>query len=342
MVLRQQLLPDQLLLERPDKIQQLHRLAVSDVIDPVRGRRTLRGGSSRRSTGHDPQDPLHDVVYIGEIPHAAAVVIQRDALPPAQAVGELEVCHVRTAGRTVYREEAQTGGRDPVQPGIGTGQQLIGLLGGRVQADRRIGLVLRAVGQLGVAAVYGGGRGVNQVLHPGTAAVKGVAAGLQYPEKADQVALNIGVRVVDGIPHAGLSRQVYHHGRGVVGKGPAHQVLIGYGAADEGNPASLGGIPVCRVPELLQPPMLQPRVIIVVQLIQNHHPYRMDPLQQQLGQPGADKARPAGNQDRFPFQRHVLRFHVSPSRKYPGCILYPVRQTAHRPTGWRQSGMRGT
>jgi len=83
--------------------------------------------------------------------------------------------------------------------------QFVGLLGGRIEAHRRIHLVSRRERLLIVAAIHAAGAGVYQMLHLLTAAI------LQNVGKAHNVAVHIRHRIVQGITHAGLSPQVAHH-----------------------------------------------------------------------------------------------------------------------------------
>ena len=71
-----------------------------------------------------------------------------------------------------------------------------------------IHFVIGAEGNLGVAAVNGGGRGIDQVHHAFGAAVIGVAAGFQNVVEADEVGFDIYVGVGNGVPYAGLGYQI--------------------------------------------------------------------------------------------------------------------------------------
>ena len=63
-----------------------------------------------------------------------------------------------------------------------------------------------------------------------------VPACFQDIEKADQVALDIHIRVVNGVPHAGLRGQVDHQGGFVIREQPIHQCLIRNAALDKHMP----------------------------------------------------------------------------------------------------------
>ena len=83
------------------------------------------------------------------------------------------------------------------------GHELVALLAGGVQAHRIVDLVVFAVGNLAVEAVHGAGRSEHEVLD------LVMAAGFQNVQEADQVALQVGIRVRDGVAHAGLGGEVH-------------------------------------------------------------------------------------------------------------------------------------
>lgn len=156
-VLRQYARADQLLLQDVHKIQQVLRAVVADVVDRVgRHRQAVLAYRFFRRVPHHPHHAFHDVVHIGEVALAVAIVEDLDLLSLYQLVGEAEVGHVRTASGAVDREKAQARGRDVVQLGIRVGQQFVRLLGSRVKADGVVHLVVRGVRHLFVAAVHTG------------------------------------------------------------------------------------------------------------------------------------------------------------------------------------------
>ena len=70
-------------------------------------------------------------------------------------------------------------------------------------------------------------------------AVIGVAAGLKDIVKADEVRLNVHVRVVDGIAHAGLGREVHNDVRRIVRKEPVQNGPVRHVAAHEAEAAAV-------------------------------------------------------------------------------------------------------
>ena len=58
---------------------------------------------------HYTYNPLHDIIHIGKIPLAVAIVEYLDGLPLTQLVGEPEICHIRASGRSIDSEKAKAG-----------------------------------------------------------------------------------------------------------------------------------------------------------------------------------------------------------------------------------------
>ncbi len=71
-----------------------------------------------------------------------AVVEHVNRLACQDLLGEDKQRHIRPAPGTVYGKEPQAGGGQVVQVAVGVGHQLVGLLGGRVQAQGVIYVVM--------------------------------------------------------------------------------------------------------------------------------------------------------------------------------------------------------
>ena len=102
---------------------------------------------------HDAHHSLHDVVDIGEVALAVAIVENLDGLAFHQFVGEAEVSHVGTTSGAIDGEEAKTGRGDVVELRVGMGHQLVALLRGGVEAYGVVHLVVCRIGHLLVAAI---------------------------------------------------------------------------------------------------------------------------------------------------------------------------------------------
>jgi len=142
------------------------------------------------------------------------------------------------------------------------GQQLVALLRRRVKADGGVGLVLRAEGHGPARPVDGAGGGVDQVLH------RVRPARLQQVVKADDIGLDIGVRMVDAVPYPRLGGQVDHHVKGIRPKQRLERLLVRKGALYEHVPHRGGG---GRLADLLQPPLLQAHVVVIVHVVKGHN-----------------------------------------------------------------------
>ena len=205
-VRREHALLHQHALQRVDEVEQVLGVRVADVVDAVRGEGQPVLAHLHLGRGvHDAPDALDDVVDEGEVAAAVAHVEDLDGVAAAQLLGEAEVGHVGPAHGTVHGEEAQAGRRDGEELGVGGGHELVGLLGGGVERRRRVHAVLLGERHLLVAAVDRAGAGVDQVLD------RVVAAGLEHVEEADEVALEVGARVLDGVADARLRREVHNN-----------------------------------------------------------------------------------------------------------------------------------
>ena len=221
-------------LQRVDEVEQVLGVRVADVVDAVRCERQAVLAHLHLGRGvHDAPHALDDIVDVGEVAAAIAHVEDFDGVAAAQLLGEAEVGHIGPAHGTVHGEEAQAGGRNGVEFGIGGGHQLVGLFRGCVERHRRVHAVLLGERHLLVAAVDRAGAGVDQVLD------RVVAAGLEHVEEADEVALQVGARVLDGVADARLGGEVHHDVEAVLGEQALDEGGVAQVAAHEGE-ASLG------------------------------------------------------------------------------------------------------
>lgn len=207
-------------------------MRVADVVDAVRGEGQPVLAHLHLGRGvHDTSHALDNVVDVGEVAAAVAHVEDLDGVAAAQLLGESEVGHVGPAHGAVHREEAQAGRRDGVELGVGGGHELVGLLSGCVERHRRVDAVLLGERHLLVAAVDRAGAGVDQVLH------RVMAAGLEHVEEADEVALEVGARVLDGVADARLRGEVHHDVEADLGEQALDEGSVAQVAAHEGETA---------------------------------------------------------------------------------------------------------
>ena len=199
-VLGQYTRANEFLLQSGDVVQQVFGCAAADVVDSVgRQREAVFSGLLLRGSLHNTNNSFDDVVDVGEVALAVAVVEDLNGLACLQFLRCGEVEHVRTACRAINSEEPETGGRNIVELAVAVCQELVGLFSGRVEGDRVIDLVFNCEGHFFVAAVYGRTGGVDQMLDSCGSVVIGVAAGFEDVVETDQVALDVDVRVIDGV-----------------------------------------------------------------------------------------------------------------------------------------------
>jgi len=218
----------ELFLEDRHEVEQIFRVVVADVVDLVRREGEavfavlLFGGVL-----HHAHDAFDDVIDECEVALAFAVVENLDGLAGFELVGEAEVGHVRAACGAVDGKEAKSGARDVVELAVGVCHKLVALFGGGVQRDRIVDFVVGGVRYLLVAAVHAGGAGVHEVFD------LIVAACFQNVVESDEVALDIGVGVGDGIADACLGGEVHDDGEVVFLKEAVDCSLVGEVCLDE-------------------------------------------------------------------------------------------------------------
>lgn len=145
---------DQLFLKDGHEVEKVLGRVVADVVHLVRGDgESILAVLLLRGVLHDAHHSLHDVVNIGEVALAVAIVEYLDGLAFHQLVGEAEVSHIGTAGGAIDGEEAQAGRGDVVELRIGMGHQLVALLRGGVEAYGVVYLVVCRIRHLLVAAI---------------------------------------------------------------------------------------------------------------------------------------------------------------------------------------------
>ena len=86
-----------------------------------------------RNIHHYSLYALNDVIHICEVTLAVAVVEDLNCLSLEELVGESEVSHVRSSGRSVHREKSKSCRRNVVQLAVGVGEKLIAFLGRCIQ-----------------------------------------------------------------------------------------------------------------------------------------------------------------------------------------------------------------
>ena len=219
---------DQFFLEDGNKVQKVLGLVVADVVDFVRGNgQAVLARALLGRMAHHAHNALYNVVNVGEVALAVAVIEYLDFLAAHQFVGEAEIGHIGTAGRAVDGEEAKARAGDIVEFAVSVRHQLVALLRGGIEAHGVVHLVVRGIGHFLVAAVDAAAAGIHEVLY------LVVAASLEEIVEANEVALYIGIGVGNAVTYARLRREVDHNIYLVLGEHLLDECLVGYIAFDE-------------------------------------------------------------------------------------------------------------
>jgi hypothetical protein len=209
------------------------------------------------------------------------VVEHVDGTAFEDGLGEQEQGHVGTTPRAIHGEEAQAGGGQAVQVAVGVGHQLVGLLGGGVDAHRVVHAVVLGERHLGVAAVHAGAARIHQVLD------LAVATAFQDVHEADQVALHIGLGIDQRVAHAGLGGQVDDLVELLFGKELLHAFVVRHVHFHETE------VLVGR--QAGQAVVLELDFVIVIEVVETNH--LIASCQQELAGVHADKTGCAGNEN---------------------------------------------
>ena len=159
---------------------------------------------------HHAHNAFDNVIDVSKVALALAVVENLDGLAGLELVCEAEVGHVRAACGSVDGKEAQPRARDVVELAVSVGHELVALLGGGVQRDWVIDLVVGGVWDFLVAAVHAGGTRIHEVLD------FKMSAGFQDVVEADKVALDVGIRIRNGIADACLGGEIHDDSKSVL------------------------------------------------------------------------------------------------------------------------------
>ena len=155
-------------------------------------------------------------------------------------------------------------------------------------------MVDRIVGaerDLFAAAVDRGGRGVDEVLHRVV-----VARGLEEVVEADQVRVDVDVRVVDAVAHAGLGGEVDEDVEAVGREELVDEWLVCDVAADE-DPAGFRGLR--GLLDLSEAVLLQLERVVVGHAVDADDRRVLRVAQQPRAEIRADEARCARDEDGF-------------------------------------------
>ena len=162
-------------------------------------------GIGRRRLIAATQHPFHNVVDIGEIALHFAVVEHLDRFTRQNRPRKQHRCHIRASPRPIHREKAQARCRESIEMAVGVRHQLVGLLTGGVKAHRMIHRLTFIKGQIAVAAIHRAAGGIHQIANTM------MSTALKDVTKANEIALDVGRRILNRITHTSLGCQIHHH-----------------------------------------------------------------------------------------------------------------------------------
>lgn len=116
-----------------------------------------------------------------------------------------------------------------------------------------------------------------------------MAAGLEHVEEADEVALEVGARVLDGVADSRLGGEVHHDVEAVLGEQPLDEGGVAQVAAHEGE-ATLG----VGLGKHAQTRVLDTGVVVAVEVVEADD-HVIGHLEQLLDEERADKAGGSGD-----------------------------------------------
>lgn len=178
-----------------------------------------------------------------------------NSLPIHQLIGKPKVCHIRTTSRAIYGKETQASGGNVIELRVCMRHKLIGLLSGRIQRYRVVHLVICGVRHLLVRAIDGGAGSVHQMFH------RIMAAGFENVVEANHVALDVSVRVRDGITNTCLCAEVHHNVRVILLKNTVNEGLVCQITFYKGI--------VLKLLEFCQTFLLDTDIIVIVHVVQS-------------------------------------------------------------------------
>lgn len=145
---------DQLFLQDGNEVEKVFGGVVADVVYLVRGDgQSVLAVLLLRGVLHDAHHSLHNVIDIGKVALAVAIIEYLDGFAFNKLISETEVSHVGTACGAIDGEEAEAGRGNVVEFRVGMGHQLVALLGGGVEAYGGVHLIVCRIRHFLVAAV---------------------------------------------------------------------------------------------------------------------------------------------------------------------------------------------
>ena len=193
-----------------------------------------------RGVLHHSDDSFDDVIDVGEITLAVTKVEDFDGVALHQLVGEAEVGHVGTTGRTIDGEETETCRRYVVELAVGMCHQFVALFGSGIEGHGIVNLVIGGIWHFLVGAIDAATAGIYQVRH------FVMAACFKNVIETDEIGFDIGIGVGDTITDSCLGTKVNNDIRSVCFENIFNGVLVCYGIIKKcPNIASLISVSTC-------------------------------------------------------------------------------------------------
>lgn len=214
-------------LQNGDEFKKVDGFASAEIINFMR-RRIFR----RRI--NDAAKSFDDIRDKSKIACAVAEVKNLNVFTAQKFVGEFKIRHIGTPCRSVNGKKSQAGGRDIVKMAVAVSEELIAFFCGGVKASGLVGFVVGREGDFFIRTVNGAGAGVHEMLYGE------ISASFKDIEKAEDIAPDISVRIVDRVANAGLSGKIDNVGGAMRVKNFIDKIFIGEVAAIK-NPIIIGG-----------------------------------------------------------------------------------------------------
>ena len=164
---------------------------------------------------------------------------------------------------------------------IGMGHQFIAFFAGRIERERMVDVVVHREGHRCVGTIDAGTAGINEMLY------SVVAATFKNVGEANDIALDVGKRVLDGVAHTGLRSEIHHSLRSMRSERIFDSFFVGQINTQVNVILMIGMSSQSR--------FFDGRVVVVVVIVDAND--GIAAFQQSHGEIGADKAGRAGDED---------------------------------------------
>ena len=121
-------------------------LIITDIIYFIwRYRESIGSIALFRGVLHHSNYPFHDIINESKIALAVAVIENLYGIALYEFIGKAEICHIGTSRRTIYGKKAEACRWNIIQFAVGMCHQLVALLGGSIEANWIIHLIVSRI-----------------------------------------------------------------------------------------------------------------------------------------------------------------------------------------------------